>query len=675
MWGKKQTQFAQKILAFLCWTLFPVATFANPVCNGRYQDAAEMLDAAYGKYETLYSGGETWSSLDNVGATIDLYRLWRNLPDLRFRDVRKFEFGIGKNDPFNYNFGLQQGDNWIQNQFERYLPLILNPSATIPSKRQKYIAAVLADLATTTGPAPDWWLRYKPETLSPGLRQTQYLAQKEPFVDWLQTLLAASDAPWTTAWYFKPTRRSPGPSFQTLTYKFLFDHAYDQYLAGQGIEWGIAAIHFAIGLEYNYIFEGKVSTLLNSTKGIRTKIANCTATPAEYAAYAVMRFEEIRNYRAGTPFEQGDHSIFPQSMRWIIAQKTFTRLLLKRVSLRHVAKTINNLKGFVDDPSFLAWLNVGRTYLSTSIDDLIDVHENTSLDPRSIRALNLLSVDNLIRFANANGRHVQDRKNILTVAFARLVALKHYQQARKLFPSLAEFYPDHKEAIQTIQSSGYPLDVQLALLVLEIPNTSVWLTETGSNVSYAPDFGIYLRNHSKYGIDLPYEFRIASFLQRDLETWLQTPQRWGEYRGMRGYSLRKLNRAKSRGRNNATVRVPRMLPENGYPPVFKFVNLIAWDEISQLGPQTGLSRNISLSLINWADSGTDSWIKRWFSPDEEMANALRRVVYLNRKNDVGLINGKPIGQIAFLLLHNRFSETEAAKATPYWFKCSPRCEH
>ncbi len=58
-----------------------------------------------------------------------------------------------------------------------------------------------------------------------------------------------------------------------------------------------------------------------------------------------------------------------------------------------------------------------------------------------------------------------------------------------------------------------------------------------------------------------------------------------------------------------------------------------------------------------------------------MANALRRVVYLNRNNDVGLTNDKPIGQIAFLLLHNRFPETEAAKATPYWFKCSPRCEH
>ena len=675
MWGRLKTRFTQKVLTFLCWALFPVAAFANPVCNGRYQNAAEMLDAAYGKYETLYSGGETWTSLDNVGATIDLYRLWRNLPDLRFRDVRKFESGIGKDDPFFYNSDLRQGDNWIQNQFEQYLPLILSPNATIPSKRQKYIAAVLADLATTTGPAPDWWLRYKPETLSPGLRQTQYLAQKEPFVDWLQTVLAASDAPWAMAWYIEPTRRNHSPSPQTGTYKFLFDHAYDQYLAGQGIEWGVAAIHFAHGPAYENIFVGKTSDLLDRTKGLRTKIADCVATPAEYAAYAVIRFEEIRNYRTHNPVEQGDHGIFPQSMRWIIAQNTFTRLLLKRGSPRHAAETINNLKGFVDDPPFLAWLNVGRTYLSTSIDDLIDVHENTPLDPRSIRALNLLSVDDLVRFANANGRHAQDRKNILTVAFSRLVALKRYQQARKLFPDFAGFYPDHKEAIQTIQSSGYPLDVQLALLVLEIPDTSVWLTESGSNVSYASDSGIYLRNHSKYGIDLPYEFRIASFLQRDLETWLQIPQRWGGYFGMHGYSLRKLNRVKSRGENHATVRVPRMLPEDGYPPVFEFINLIAWDEISQLGPRTGLSRNIGLSLINWAGSGTDSWIKRWSSPDEEMATALRRVVYLNRRNDMGLINGKPIGQIAFALLHNRFPETEAAKATPYWFKCSRRCEH
>lgn len=652
------------ILSFLFFAT--ASAQADAICNGRYRAAGEMLDAAYGKYQTLYSGGLHWRAHDNVGATIDLYRLWRGLPDLQFRTVRRYQFGIGKEDPFHYYGEWRQKDNWAQAALEHSLPLILGADQTELTKRQKYITAVSADLATAQGPSPDWWLQGGQQTeLTAGLQKTREMAQSEPFVDWLQTTLAASDAPWAIVWYLGQDWQDQNSADQYPVYRNLYNHALARYKAGEGIEWAVAAAHFMGGATHSQTDISDLMTLWKDT------ILSCTATPSQYAAYAVMRFEWMRRY--GNTTNQSDRDLLPQSMRKVIAQNIAMRGILNSYRGRNVPGIPTEAITLVDDLQFLAWLNIARTYTSDSIEELISVHENALLAPKTIRALNVLSVDDLIRFARSDWRLPEDRQNILTTAVARLVALGRFEDAKQLVPDLGEIYPDHAEKIQRIMSMNAPLDVRLSLLVLQIPDASVWLTDGARSFAY--DNAIRLRNRSKRGIDLPLEFRAASFLQRDLETWLQLPQRW------RSTGLQKFSRAYRRQRPFTSfpqpprhLRIPKIMPEGPQYSTFGFPNLIAWDEISQLGPHNGLSRRISLTLINWADNGTRNWLKRWFAPNDEMAAALRRIVYLNRSNDMGTYNGKPIGKIAFELLHSRFPETEAAQTTRYWYPCTRYCQ-
>jgi len=54
-------------------------------CEGKYVHAVQLVDAAFAKYGTLYSGGHHNHRTDHVGATLDLYRLWRGLPDAGLR--------------------------------------------------------------------------------------------------------------------------------------------------------------------------------------------------------------------------------------------------------------------------------------------------------------------------------------------------------------------------------------------------------------------------------------------------------------------------------------------------------------------------------------------------------------------------------------------------------------
>ena len=56
------------------------------VCGGKYAAAGEMLDYSFGRFGTLYAGSEDVGIGHDVGATLDLYRLWHGLPDYGFRN-------------------------------------------------------------------------------------------------------------------------------------------------------------------------------------------------------------------------------------------------------------------------------------------------------------------------------------------------------------------------------------------------------------------------------------------------------------------------------------------------------------------------------------------------------------------------------------------------------------
>jgi len=327
------------------------------------------------------------------------------------------------------------------------------------------------------------------------------------------------------------------------------------------------------------------------------------------------------------------------------------------------------------DGASLAWLNVARTYYATSVEELIDIHSDATLDHKTMRALNVLSVENLLQFAGAATRPSTQRRDMYLVAFARLVALQRWDEAEQLVDTLRDMYPDHSERLRMIAGQNWPQDVRMALTALELPEASVWLTSVSETASFAYDVKLGWRIDSKYGMDLPLEMRTGSFLQRDFEVWLRMPHQWGAFHGMRGFSIGALTRAHARKvHRTQEARFPEFLPSRPDQMMLPFSRLIAWDEISRLGPDRGLSRQISMTLIDWARQGSRYSFLRSRNTDLAKSEALRAVIRLGARNNARANDNRPIGSVAFSILHARYADSDAARLTPYWYNCSHRCE-
>ncbi len=627
------------------WGAPSAALEVADLCDGRYVGAAEVLDAAYTKYGTLYSGGDHWHRRDNVGATIDVYRLLNNQTDLGFRDVDRMRVGW-PDDP------LREAESEFANhdRFAGLLPLG-NPSGGL-SEADKYLVATLGDLTTTLGPAPGWWItQLQRSDLSPAERRTSELVQQYPLVEWLQFIQAASNAPWAYNWYFADSQRSDFSAYSDLANESLAkfdDHGEFAWLA--------AAAVLAPGGEVN----------LPDLSDLQVAVDECLATPAGYAAHAVLRLAALRH---GADIFQADRGYLPDAM-YRVAFRNEARLRVQRGD----GQTLDDLVPLAPDAESLSWLNVARTYHAETLDELIAIHRATALDIRSVRALNVLSVAHLLQFAETLGYDPQAQAQMYGTAFARLVALGRLTEAEALVPQLRTAFPDQDAALEQIMQRSWPLDVQLALVVLALPDGSVWLTQLSEYPPLGGDTDALIRGRTKYGINLPLEMRTAAFLDRDLEVWLQVPGRWGAFAGMRGYSVGSMDRAYDRGvRPVWWGRIPVIVPDRPRA-VLGFSGLIAWDEITLLGPDHGLSRRVSLSLLRWAEQSPENRFLRSFGPDVEMADGLRRVVLLGQQNELGTIGGVPVAQTAFELLHTKFAGSDAAGATEYWYDCSARCE-
>lgn len=633
------------------------------MCDGRYAAASAMLDAAYGKYGTLYSGGEHWRGRDDVGATLDLYRLWRGLDDLNLRELRfRPSFG-GDDDPLSE--GYRRRD--LHEIAPQALAVIEAPAGRTFSDEELYVAAAWADLVTSLGPSPLWWVG---QTANPALTETEErtraLAAREPLVAWLQTVLAASDTPWAYGWYLGEGSNLVSGSRTRLAaleaeYEALASLALDRFGRGEGIEWLAAG-----AMLDSWPWDERLGGF-----SVSRAIADCAATPAEFAANAVLRLEQIRH---GEWLMDADRRALPAALYDIAFRNSAWNAMFGPGASTMDAE-FERLLGLVPGAETLPWLNVARTYRADSVDMLARIHGGAALDSKTLRALNALSVENLLLFANAPGRHPDERGEMLKVAFCRLVALGRFAEAQELVPGLQAAFPDQAGRMRRLAARRWPLDVRMALIALELPDMSVWLTAIPGQDPWTEDVALGQRIRTKTGADLPYEMRTAAFLQRDLEVWLQMPERWGAFRHLRGYSVAMAQRANARDRSpGIIVQPPGFLAASPRDRALPFAGLIAWDEISRLGPRNGLSRQIGLILTAWADDGAGDRLRLAFAPKAEMAAALQAVVRLYRRNDMGEIGGEPLGRRAFELLHRNFPQTEAARSTPYWHACTDRCE-
>jgi hypothetical protein len=202
-------------------------------------------------------------------------------------------------------------------------------------------------------------------------------------------------------------------------------------------------------------------------------------------------------------------------------------------------------------------------------------------------------------------------------------------------------------------------EVQIARALLTLPAPTVWLRDYQRG-----QFGRSTRSRPTpccfRDIDLPLRFTSAAVLNRDLRQWMMAPPS--------PWQRNALRRANERHRTFADRYERPFLPDDWQSDEgFPFLRLIAWDELVQLDVCHGMTNRLSEVLIAWADQNFDSWLERAFGDDTLDAETLRQIILLNKRSPGALVDGQPAGQRAKGLLETRFAETEAAKATPYWY--------
>ncbi|WP_156520885.1 hypothetical protein [Magnetospirillum moscoviense] len=637
-----------KYFLFLLSMALASPALAAERCDGRYQAAAAMIDGAISRYDTVYSGGSHWHRLDHVGATLDLYRLWRGLPDLGMR-------GLEGDDQFENPFDT---DSWAEAIAEA-VELVENDPSGSSSEPERLKAAIVLDLATSVRRPADWW-RAPDDAANPTVVQytVARLAAERPLLDWLQTIITASDTPWSLAWHL-----DHGGQDHAAEYERLIADALDKYMAGRGIEWAVAAQLFW------HQGTAHADALGRIAKDIEDKVLKCAASPAEYAAHAAGA--SVAGRYTGIALDRERMAVLPWSVQSVLARNA-AMMAMARGGAAEAREVLERLVGITSEPGFRGWLNVARTYTAMSVEQLIEIHRGQELDSKSLRALNLLSVDDLQRLVQSGAFSGWTEASLLHGIFARLVALGRAGEARALLPQIAGKTPaaGAKIAIEEVKES-LPDDVAMALVVSRTPGLSTWIKE-GSRRSYQYyDVGIYYFDvHDSR--ELPKAFSAGGAIQGDFETWLLLPQKWYRFRYERGITwsaIERIHSARARWNNNPEdpVPAPAIFKSRSRQSLFGIAKLAALDEIAQLQGERRLIRQVSLTLLRWADSQSETWLKALLSDRDLVAEVLHRVVMLNRYESGGDIDGVPLGKRAFKLLHKRFPRSDWAKKTPHWY--------
>ncbi|GEM_PF-3594173 len=638
-----------KRLAFIASLLLPLPVFAAPICDGRYQDAAEMVDAAFSPFDTLYSGGNHWHRLDNVGSTLDLYRLWRGLADQKLRKI----------DYIDHGFDSHLEADSAAEIVTQALDAAETQQSQGLSEAEKYKLATNLDLATSVARPADWWRHPdQAENLSDVQRMVATLAPERPLLDWLQTVQAASNTPWSMAWQL-----DDGSDTHDAEYDRLIADALDKYRSGQGIEWAVAAQLF---WHPGSLHDGELAKL-NQDFGDR--VMNCQASAAEYAAFAAGESSAGRSDHV-----TGDRARFqalPVSIQSLLIRNTAMRVMAQGDTVE-AGRALEDLAALTTDSRLLSWLNVARTYLASSVQQLIAIHRGTGSNDKSMRAFSLLAADDLHAMAMSGVLAANDEILLLKTAYTRLFALGRQNEALAVLKRL------QKKLIGKWQSTplgslepSLPVRVSMALQIARTPHLSMSGLDAGYyGRSLYDDVGIILYNQH-VGREIPMDFTPEYDLQGDFETWLLAPWKWYRFRHMRGYSWEAIERYEhSRDRDHSIpdMTVPRAFPPSPQSSPYGFTGLIARDEINHLKTDRRLVRQVSLVLLNWADTASAKWWQRTLSLKSAFAaEALHRVVMLNRYESGGDLNGTPLGKRAFTLLHKRFPKSEWTKKTPYWY--------
>lgn len=643
-------------------------------CDGKYTEADALIEAAYTTYGTLYSGGKEYGS---VGPTLEIYRLLNDLPNS----------GMATPRPSNAAFvdpdGYYDLPDFVGETLMRSLPRIHDPDFRRDLPEGSTDSEVLLYRLIALGPYSGWWLTPDTPHLTP-IEQVIAQYAVDDGLDWLLTVQAASAQPHNISWRLNDFR--DGDHFAGAA---VLANALNHYGETQDLAWLVAAFLTVQDDRWrSRLTIRQRDTLIEANTHLdtlQTEVEDCSATLQAYVAFSIARYEDIRI--SNRSFQHLDEkaltalALFPQILRQMAAMQLTKSTTFRPPWRQEPTITPAYLSDLLQDPRFDQWLNVGRSFRANSVDELIEVNADVPLAPQVMRLLNILSVDDLFDFAASRAGFDREHQAIFTVAFLRLFALGRDNDAAAKVEELRQLWPDLAPEMAAVWERQGPLDVRLARVAVTIPNARVLVVPYAPSWREMGDFEGLLQSdgnlrrwtQARRSRDLPLGIRTGGYLNRDLRHWMQAigsaPESY--------WSAQRRAYRRSLSWPNVMRNVNSPLPEAGiwyrndrYGPA----QFAAWDELARLGPETGLANRIGTVLVAHAEASTRNFWTSARADKDQLAAEMAMVIRQGRRMIHGTMNGRPLGQAAFAVLHGPLSDTEAAQATPYWFICRQRCE-
>jgi hypothetical protein len=665
---------------------------AAQVCSGRYASSVEILNAM--KYGTLYSGGVHWLRLDDVGQSVDMYRLWRGLPDWRLRDAGETASDVDRDAAAAHVASDTPGNfDWLTDR---------SPENG-KSMEETFTALHALDIhGVATYPA-DAWL--------------DDASERSLLELWLQFILTASDAQWANIpMLIQGDAREE--SFVRLR-----DEALRRYRAKDGMEWAVAA-QLLDPPRFSSPNARKTGREVNELDALfrqwQDKVFACKASTREYAAWAVVapyqEAAEERFLKQQEFFPEGiARQLVEYRSRWDIGQyllnpdyySDYNRYGYRSDNYRgrsgFVAKAAQKIK----NPEDRAWLNAGlafgditdsRKLSAKEMATLLNRHKGQLIHHITATRFNLLLPEDMLQLAREGDLSRDMGCSLISTAFARYVTQEENAKALPLASEILPCFPEAtRERLDEILRRNVPDDVKNALFALHAPLISSWvfyddITAGQNNLPKYPYYYHYA-DQSKpseqivnracsamtatelvadYAAkrDIPWRIVLGDRSIRDRGEWLLHPRFWHVFWTDRyAYTIDFITRTHHnrswevsenvrRGRNTPVL--PSVDPER-----LRFPNNLA-----RYAGGNGFSHVISVNIIRWAEMAAGKGIEN-LDERSQVAEALRRVVRMNRYNDGGMLDGRPAGQRAYAILHRDYSDSEAAKTTCCWYKPSP----
>jgi len=596
---------------------------AESPCDGAYAEAGELVDAAIGKYGTLYSGGSHWRYLDTVGATLDLYRLWLGLPDIALRSVEPPHW---REEGFDYGWNEVSGEEiWTQAGG-------LVTAAEDGDRKTRLFAAWGHDALTSAGPAPDWWLHAEDfPTLTPTQRWVAEIIPTAPVLDWLQVLLVASSTP--EALFDHLDSADPDPALATLA-----DHAWSQHAPESGPAWAVASA--LVQPERTERIDAWLAQL-------EQDVLACQASASDYAAWAIVVHGQDRL----TPDPEGA----AEASRLALLPPATRGDLLDQRLMRQVFRG--------DLPADLSWWRnqlpgSGRIAYVSALSAATPAELPPPEHAAVVRLLNGLSSADLSVYSEAHDADAW----LAPVLYGRAIALGDWQGAEDLLPRLAATSEDTAAALKTARAVRGSREAKLARVALHLDTVQLHICggDTGA------DYGLWIYQGAYCGdVELPPDYAQGAAFDRDLEVFLRVPSRWGAFSGMHGMSIPSIERMLTRrGPLEIGTEVASPTVTQGDFPISSQLDLTVADAASGVPL---LMPRVAATIIQWAEAQSDTPRKQRSRRITAVAESLGMLVRRCRYAPCGAVDGRPAQQVAFELLHRRMAETEAAKETPIWW--------